>query len=67
MLSRSNGDRLSKSVMMTADEVAKYLEVEAGLISEWVNSGRLPGIKEGDSWRFDRAKIDAWVAEGKIK
>ena len=53
--------------MMTAEELAKYLEVEVGVISEWVNSGKIPGMKEGDNWRFDRNRIDAWVAEGKIK
>ena len=52
---------------MTADEVAKYLEVDMNLVSEWVSSGKLPGMKEGDGWRFDRSKIDEWVAEGKIK
>ncbi|MDD5428126.1 MAG: polymer-forming cytoskeletal protein [Candidatus Omnitrophica bacterium] len=53
--------------MMTVEELAKYLEVEVGVISEWVNSGKIPGMKEGDNWRFDRNRIDAWVAEGKIK
>ena len=54
------------SAMMTPEELAKYLEVEVGVISEWVNSGKIPGMKEGDTWRFDRTRIDAWVAEGKI-
>lgn len=53
--------------MLTAEELAKYLEVEVGVISEWVNSGKIPGMKDGDHWRFDRNRIDAWVAEGKIK
>ncbi len=56
-----------QNAMMTSEELAKYLEVELGVISEWVNSGKIPGMKEGDSWRFDRSRIDAWVAEGKIK
>ena len=56
-----------QSVMMTPEELAKYLEVEVGVISEWVNSGKIPGMKEGDTWRFDRMRIDEWVAEGKIK
>ena len=55
------------NVMMTPEELAKYLEVEVGVISEWVNSGKIPGMKEGDNWRFDRNRIDEWVAEGKIK
>ncbi|MDD5136862.1 MAG: polymer-forming cytoskeletal protein [Candidatus Omnitrophica bacterium] len=55
------------NVMMTPEELAKYLEVEVGVISDWVNSGKIPGMKEGDNWRFDRIRIDEWVAEGKIK
>jgi len=62
------GDESHKqAAMMTSEELAKYLEVEVGVVSEWVNSGKIPGMKEGDSWRFDRKRIDEWVAEGKIK
>ena len=68
MLAHSKGEDGHKSAaMMTSEELAKYLEVEVGVISEWVNSGKIPGMKEGDTWRFDRSRIDAWVAEGKIK
>jgi len=52
---------------MTPDDLAKYLEIETNLVYEWANSGRLPGTKNGDAWRFERAKIDDWVAQGKIK
>ena len=68
MLAHSKTDEGRKqNAMMTSEELAKYLEVEVGVISEWVNSGKIPGMREGDIWRFDRNRIDAWVAEGKIK
>ncbi|MFA5142859.1 MAG: polymer-forming cytoskeletal protein [Candidatus Omnitrophota bacterium] len=68
MLAHSKPEEFRReNVMMTPEELAKYLEVEVGVISDWVNSGRIPGMKEGDTWRFDRSRIDAWVAEGKIK
>ena len=57
----------SKHAAMTQEELAKYLEVDAAMILDWVNSGKLPGMREGDNWRFDRSKIDEWVAAGKIK
>ena len=63
----SPGEGHRANLMMTPEELAKYLEVEVGVISEWVNSGKIPGMKEGDNWRFDRNRIDEWVAEGKIK
>lgn len=59
--------KMRQGAMMTSEELAKYLEVEVGVISEWVNSGKIPGSKEGDGWKFDRSRIDEWVAEGKIK
>lgn len=57
----------SRHAVMSPEELAKYLEVDAGMIMDWVNSGKLPGVREGDNWRFDRSKIDEWVAAGKIK
>jgi excisionase family DNA binding protein len=66
MRSRS-GNSSSGHAVMTHEELAKYLEVDAAMILEWVNSGKLPGVREGDNWRFDRSKIDEWVAAGKIK
>ncbi len=67
MLTKSKAEGASRYNLMTIEELAKYLEVDMGMISEWVNTGKLPGMKEGDSWRFDRTKIDEWVSLGKIK
>lgn len=53
--------------IMTPDDLAKYLEIETNLVYEWANSGRLPGTRQGDAWKFERAKIDEWIAQGKIK
>ncbi len=52
--------------MLTIDEVAKYLEVDNSLVSEWASNGKLPGIKEGNGWRFNRAVVDKWVSNEKI-
>jgi len=66
MRAKDAGD-LSKNILMTPDELAKYLEVDAAMVLDWVGTGRLPGMREGNAWRFDRSKIDEWVASGKIK
>jgi len=52
---------------MSAEELSKYLEVEVAMILDWVNAGKLPGIRDGNAWRFDRMRVDEWVASGKIK
>ena len=53
--------------MLSAEEIAKYLEVDTSMIFEWVNAGKLPGVKEKNTWKFDRAKVDEWIANGKVK
>ena len=57
----------SDSPWMTIEELARYLEVDAGTVSQWAQGGRLPAQREGDQWRFDRTKIEEWLAHEKIK
>ncbi|MDD5409022.1 MAG: polymer-forming cytoskeletal protein [Candidatus Omnitrophica bacterium] len=51
---------------LNSEQLAKYLEVELNSIMEWANSGKMPGNKEGNDWKFERKAIDSWVAAGKI-
>ena len=55
------------SPWMTVEELARYLEVESETVSQWAQGGRLPAQREGNQWRFDRAKIEEWLAHEKIK
>jgi excisionase family DNA binding protein len=52
---------------LNAEELARYLEVDLNSIMEWANSGKMPGRKEGNDWKFERKAIDSWVASGKIE
>ncbi len=49
------------------DETARYLELDLSSVLEMANTGTLPGIKEGNDWRFERAKIDHWITLEKAK
>lgn len=51
---------------LNPEQLAKYLEVELSSIMEWANSGKVPGSKEDNAWKFERKAIDNWVASGKI-
>lgn len=51
--------------LLTAEEVAKYLEVDASLILNWAREGKLPGVKDKDTWKFERARLDSWIANEK--
>ena len=55
------------SPWMTVEELARYLEVEAGTVVQWAEGGKLPAQRENNQWRFDRAKIEEWLAHEKIK
>lgn len=52
---------------LSVDDLARYLEVDMSSIVEWANSGKIPAIKEQDSWRFERKSIDEWIAAGKVR
>ncbi|MFA5410634.1 MAG: polymer-forming cytoskeletal protein [Candidatus Omnitrophota bacterium] len=51
---------------LNAEELARYLEVDLNSILEWASAGKVPGVKEGERWRFERKAIDTWVASGKV-
>ena len=48
-------------------DVAEYLEVEQSVVEVWATSGKIPAERHGNQWKFDKSKIDRWVAEEKVK
>ncbi len=56
---------LGEAEGMTAEEVAAYLEVESGLIEQWAAEGKIPAAQKEGQWRFEKAKIDGWIAAQK--
>jgi len=61
------GQTAAPQGLLTVEEIARYLEVDAAAIQEWATSGRMPAVRDGSGWKFDRAKIDEWIAQEKIK
>ena len=57
----------SVSAWLTLEELARYLEVDTATVVQWAQSGRLPAHREGDQWKFERARIEEWLAQEKIK
>ena len=49
-----------------ADELAKHLELDRETVIDWADSGKIPGFKDGDNWRFERKRIDSWVSSGRV-
>ena len=52
---------------MTIEELARYLEVDDETITQWAEGGRLPAVRDGSTWRFERTRIEGWLAQEKTK
>ncbi len=55
------------SRIMTAAELAKYLRVHPATVHKLLRKGQIPAFKVGSDYRFDRDKIDKWIADRQIK
>jgi excisionase family DNA binding protein len=50
--------------IMTTKEMAKYLRLHQITICKLSKEGKIPGIQIGRVWRFDKERIDDWIAKG---
>jgi excisionase family DNA binding protein len=53
---------LSPPDVLTADELASWLQVDTQAITELAESGELPGRKLAGEWRFARDAVLDWLA-----
>ena len=60
-MKNKKGDR---SEFMTLPEVAEYLRLSIHTIYKMLQKGRIPALKAGAVWRFNRAEIDEWMRRG---
>ena len=47
--------------LIDIDELAEYLKLKKQTIYNWLNQGKISGIKVGGVWRFDRREVDLWL------
>jgi excisionase family DNA binding protein len=48
--------------IMTTKEVAKYLKLHEITICKYAAVGKIPAIRIGRVWRFDKEAIDKWIS-----
>lgn len=53
------------SRLIDIDELADYLKLKKQTIYNWLNQGKISGIKVGGVWRFDRRDIENWLRSKK--
>jgi excisionase family DNA binding protein len=49
---------------MTTKEMANYLKLHQITICKLAKAGKIPSIRIGRVWRFDKEIIDEWIAKG---
>ena len=47
--------------VLTAEELAEYLQFSRGTIYKMAREGRIPAIKFENVWRFSKDAIDIWL------
>ena len=59
---QSAGDTL-----LSLRDVAQYLELETKIVQEWAEQKKIPARFENGEWRFNRAAVEKWVQDEKVK
>jgi len=49
--------------IMTAKEVASYLNLHPLTVHKYAREGKIPAFKIGTDWRFHKKYIDKWIKE----
>lgn len=50
-----------QEILLTTDQVARYLKVDKFTIYRLVAQKKLPAFRVGSQWRFKRTMIDGWL------
>jgi len=50
--------------VMTIDELAAYLKLSKSSLYQFARAGKVPGVKIGQQWRFQKSAIDEWMRTG---
>ena len=50
--------------IMTTREIANYLRLHELTICKLAGEGKIPAIRIGRLWRFDKEVIDRWINKG---
>ncbi len=53
--------------IMTTKDLANYLKLHRITIYKYAGEGKIPAIRIGSVWRFDKEGIDKWISEGQKK
>ena len=47
--------------LMTIEQVAQFLQLQPETVRTMARQGRIPALRVGRLWRFDRKQIELWL------
>lgn len=53
--------------LMTIEQVAQLLQLQPETVRTMARQGRIPALRIGRLWRFDRKQIEIWLAAQSTK
>ena len=53
--------------ILTTQELAKYLRLHEITICKHAAEGKIPAVRVGKVWRFDKEAINKWISKGQSK
>lgn len=67
MFASIDGTMSKSQQLMTLDEVALFLRLSRDTVYRLVQSDKIPALKIGAQWRFDRSDLDTWLKSQKTQ
>jgi excisionase family DNA binding protein len=55
---------MSLDRLLTVKEVAALLRVSSQTLYKMLEQGRIPALRVGNQWRFERQKVQEWLEKG---
>jgi excisionase family DNA binding protein len=55
---------MSLDNLLTVKEVSALLRVSAQTLYKMLEQGRIPALRVGNQWRFERQKVMEWLERG---
>ncbi len=52
--------------ILTAKEVAEYLNIHPLTVHKYAREGKIPAFKIGTDWRFHKKYIQRWIKEKSV-
>ncbi|MBI4525242.1 MAG: helix-turn-helix domain-containing protein [Deltaproteobacteria bacterium] len=50
-------------ILLTTQQVARYLKVDKFTVYRLVAQKKLPAFRVGNQWRFKKSMVEAWLSD----